>query len=113
MHQSVRDPFVPVLFQTVSLERLSENSERASFRGPKSPHEGAKWHIFGAPRYRGKRDPTRLDTFQTVSLGSPGNRGNPSSDFVETVHLHHAHAPACRHAPSVRTLMGSSVLPLS
>jgi hypothetical protein len=30
--------------------------------------------IFGAARYRGKRDPTRLDTFQTVSLGSSLNK---------------------------------------
>src|SRR5215217_8582545 len=61
MHQSVRDPFVPVLFQTVSLERLSGNSERASFRGPKSPHEGAKWHNFrrsALPR-KARSDPFR------------------------------------------------------
>src|SRR5215203_7294233 len=36
----------PERFFKQSLERLSGNSERASFRGPKSPHEGAKWHNF-------------------------------------------------------------------
>ncbi len=32
---------------------------------------------FSALRASEKRDPTRLDTFQTVSLGSSVNRGHP------------------------------------
>src|SRR5215218_10753427 len=42
-------------------KRLSGNSERASFRGPKSPHEGAKWRNFprsALPR-KARSDPFR------------------------------------------------------
>src|SRR5215217_4457528 len=43
---------------------------------------------------------------RTPLLGSPVNRGNLSTDFVEIVHLHHAHAPACRHAPTFLSVAG-------
>src|SRR5215208_5734063 len=42
---------------------------------PRAHTRGRNGAIFGAPRYRGKRDPTRLDTFQTVSLGDRVNKG--------------------------------------
>ena len=35
---------------------------------PRARTRGRNGAIFGASHYRGKRDPTRLDTFQTVSL---------------------------------------------
>src|SRR5215208_7009523 len=59
--QKPRSTSPPVIFQTVSLERLSGNFERAPFRGPKSPHEGAKWHNFrrsALPR-KARSDPFR------------------------------------------------------
>src|SRR5215217_9136763 len=55
------------LYSPGCLERLSGNSERAPFVVPRAHARGRNGTIFGAPCYRGKRDPTRLDTFQTVS----------------------------------------------
>src|SRR5215213_10794240 len=48
-------------FPRISITRLSGNSERAAFRGPKSQHEGAKWHNFrrsALPR-KARSDPFR------------------------------------------------------
>src|SRR5215218_2509289 len=55
-------------FQTVSLERLSGNSERAPLRGLTSLRNRTKGHHLDASRYRKTRDPTRAASFQTVSL---------------------------------------------
>src|SRR5215208_8179137 len=45
---------------------------------PRTRTRGRNGAIFGALRYRGKRDPPRLDTFQTVSTGSSVPEKNPS-----------------------------------
>src|SRR5215218_9574134 len=57
----------PAIFQTVSLERLSGNSERAPLRGLTSLRNRTKGHHLDASRYRKTRDPTRAASFQTVS----------------------------------------------
>jgi len=51
----------------IPLLRLSEKSEWAPFCGPTSPTMGRNGAIFCASRNRETRDPTRRDTFQTVS----------------------------------------------
>src|SRR5215218_4258255 len=58
----------PAIFQTVSLERLSGNSERAPLRGLTSLRNRTKGHHLDASRYRKTRDPTRAASFQTVSI---------------------------------------------
>src|SRR5215218_5155943 len=65
----------PAIFQTVSLERLSGNSERAPLRGLTSLRNRTKGHHLDASRYRKTRDPTRAASFQTVSLRRWVNRG--------------------------------------
>src|SRR5215207_6022185 len=57
----------PAKWLKSSLERLSGNSERAPFHGPKRLHNGRKCTHFGASCYRRTRNPTRQATFQTVS----------------------------------------------
>src|SRR5215217_9496340 len=57
----------PAIFQTVSLERLSGNSERAPLRGLTSLRNRTKGHHFGRFALPKTRDPTRAAIFQTVS----------------------------------------------
>src|SRR5215217_3239984 len=66
---------MPLSFRESPLRDCLETPNGLRFVVPRAHTRGRNGTIFGAPRYRGKPDPTRLDTFQTVSLGSLVNRG--------------------------------------
>src|SRR5215213_8928063 len=76
-------------FPRISITRLSGNSERASFRGPKSPHEGAKWHNFrrsALPR-KARSDPFRyFPDSLSRKLGSSGylKKEEPGTNLMVT-----------------------------
>src|SRR5215216_7087726 len=70
-------PVRSICSATTSCLRVSENEPSRDcletpnglrFVVPRARTRGRNGAIFGASHYRGKRDPTRLDTFQTVSL---------------------------------------------
>src|SRR5829696_4116023 len=62
------------------------------------------------PRYRTGVRAYESGFRRRTFLGISVNRA-ATPHFVEIVHLHLAHAPACRHAPSVGARRGSSALP--
>ena len=57
------------------------------------PTRGGEMAQFSALRATEKRDPTRLDTFQTVSSGSPVSEKNSSRKLAEQSSLSSAPVP--------------------
>ena len=62
-----------------------ETPNELRFVVPRARTRGRNGAIFDAPRYRGKRDPTCLDTFQTVLYSPFSETRRASSEFC--VHL--------------------------